>query len=96
MTAMHLTLAPSVPFQEAEDTLRLARLAVESIYGPERTGLEAQVDIDREARLFTINVSRRVGRTLALVFAGYARREFGPGSVLVEHVAINRQAVEAA
>jgi len=81
MNAMYVTIASSVPFKEAEDTLRLARLGVESIFGPERTEFEVQVTIDHDARRFVIDVSRRVGRTLAMVFVGYARREFGEGAV---------------
>lgn len=91
MNAMHVTLDRTVPFKEAEDTLRLARLAVESIYGAQRTELEVLVDIDSDARRFIIDVSRRAGKTLALVFTGYARREFGPDCVMVEHTVPRRQ-----
>ncbi len=93
MTTMHVTLDRTVPFNEAEDTLRLARLAVESIYGPQRAEFDAPVDIDRVARTFIIDVSGRVGKTLALVFTGYARREFGPESVVVEHAMSPRHLV---
>ena len=72
-------------FEEAEGTLRLARLAVESLFGLERTNLEANVTVDRHRRRFAIDVSQRVGRTLALVFAGYARREFDADDMHVEH-----------
>src|SRR4051812_18851825 len=85
MNAMNVTIDSSISFKDVEDTLRLARLAVESIYGVERPALEAHIDIDRRERRFVFDTSRRVGRTLALVFCGYARREFGPGAMQVEH-----------
>jgi hypothetical protein len=88
---MQFILGPLVPLAEAVDTLRLARMAAESLHGRERIDLEASVAVDRVRRVFSFDTSRRPGRTLALVFAGYARREFGPENVVVEHEMNQRQ-----
>ncbi len=69
-----------VPIDEVAGTLRLACLAAESLHGADRVRLEARYDIDRGARTVAIDMSSEAGKTLAVVFSGYARREFGEGS----------------
>lgn len=88
---MRITLAPSVSMTEAQGTLRLAQLAVESVFGPEQVTFDAPVCVDHASRRFVFQVSHRAGRTFALVFVGYARREFGPELVHVEHVMPGRR-----
>jgi len=70
-----------VAIDEIEGTLRLACLAVESLHGTERVQLEARYAIARAHRTVTITVMNDVGKTLALVFSGYARREYGEQAV---------------
>jgi hypothetical protein len=82
---MQFTLHEAVSMEEAKGTLALARMAVESLYGRDRVELEAAAHFDDAARQISFEVSRQVGRALALVFAGYARREFGADAVHVEH-----------
>jgi hypothetical protein len=84
-TTMRFMFDQSVPLREARETLKLAQMAVESLHGRERVEFEAPVAIDGIARMFEFDVSRRTGRTLALIFSGYVRREFGPEAVRVEH-----------
>lgn len=76
----------SVPMPEVEATLRLAQLAVESLHGEDRVRLEAKAAVDHAARTCVIDRTAEVGRTLALVFGGYVRREFGDGAVTVTRV----------
>ncbi|MCC7409534.1 MAG: hypothetical protein IT442_15830 [Phycisphaeraceae bacterium] len=71
------TFQDSVPMAEVESTLRLAVLAVESLHGEDRVRLEARAKVDRQARVCVIDTSLDVGRTLATVFGGFVRREFG-------------------
>ena len=80
-TIANFTFAESVPMHEVEATLRLARLAVQSVHGEDRVRLEARLDLDHSARTCRIDASTRTGRMLALVFSGYVRREFGEGMV---------------
>ena len=66
-----------VPMRDVEGTLRLARLAAESLHGQDRVALESATAFKRSDRKVAIDTSTEVGRTLAAVFLGYARREFG-------------------
>jgi hypothetical protein len=73
----------SVPMTEVAGTLQLARLAAESVHGTERVELDAVATLDRRARRVAIDTTTPSGHTLALVFLGYARREFGADTVTV-------------
>ena len=79
----------SVPMAEGEATLRLALLAVECLHGEDRVHLEARATIDRAARTCIIDLTAEVGRTLALVFGGYVRREFGRDAVDLVRVPVS-------
>lgn len=82
----------SVPMPEVEATLRLALLAVESLHGEDRLCLESPAKVDRARRICSVDMSTDIGRTLATIFGGYIRREFGADAVKVEQ---SPQAVEA-
>lgn len=84
--AIRFSFAASVCMQEVEATLRLAILAVQSLHGEDRVRLEAKAELDRDARVCVVDTTSRVSRTLALVFGGYVRREFGPEAVTVQHI----------
>lgn len=81
----------SAPMSEVETTLRLALLAVESLHGEDRVRLDAKFAIDRAARVCVIDAACEVGRTLVLIFGGYARREFGEGAVRMERASPPRK-----
>ncbi len=76
----------SVPMSEVRDTLRLAALATESVFGRRRVLLEADFDLSDDERACWFDTSTEVGRHLHQVFRGYACREFGPGSFRVSKV----------
>src|SRR4051812_41139968 len=67
----------NVPMRDVSGTLLLARLAAASLHGHERVALETACDLDRSTRTVSINANTDAGHTLALVFLGYVRREFG-------------------
>jgi hypothetical protein len=73
----------NVPMAEVAGTLQLARLAAESVHGAERVELDAIANLDRRDRRVAIDTTTPSGHTLALVFLGYARREFGADAVRV-------------
>lgn len=83
MSDSAITFLFSVPVSmpEVEATLHLARLAVESLHGEDRVAQETMASVDRASRTCVIDATREVGRTLALVFGGYVRREFGDDAV---------------
>ena len=70
-----------VAMREVEATLLLSRLAVASLHGDDRVRLQAQMKVDRAGRTCEIDTSSPVGQDLALIFAGFVRREFGDGAV---------------
>ncbi len=88
--SIRLVFDPHVPMAEVEATLRLARLAAECIHGAERVRLEARCGLDELIRAVEIDVSGRVGRTLALIFGGFIRREFGHDAVRLNRTAGQR------
>jgi len=73
-----------ISMREVKGTLHLARLAAESLHGIERVRLEAKYSADDADRLVVIDTGTEPGRTLAIIFAGYARREFGDEAVQME------------
>ena len=80
---VHLSFRPSVAMAQVSDTLELARLATESLHGPERVELDVRWEVDAAARTVAIDGTTEVGRTLAIVFLGFTKREFGNGAVQV-------------
>ena len=77
-------IGAGISMREVTGTLHLARLAAESLYGEERVELEVNCWADESERVVHVETDSEVGRTLAIVFAGYARREFGDGAVRME------------
>jgi hypothetical protein len=71
----------SVPMPEVEATLRLALLAAESLHGEDRVRIETRARLDRGGRACVIDTATEVGRTLAAIFGGYVRREFGEEAI---------------
>jgi hypothetical protein len=83
---LRYAFVPSVRMQDVEETLLLAMLAVESLHGEDRVRLETQFSVDQANSTVIIDATSDLGRTLALLFGGYARREFGAGAFLMQHV----------
>jgi hypothetical protein len=82
-TATRFVFDRHVSIKDMSGTLRLAQLAAESLHGQDRVELEASCSLDRDERCVVIQTVTEVGRTLAAVFLGYARREFGAEAVTV-------------
>ena len=82
-TTITFTFGTDVPMREVEFTLQLALLAVESLHGEDRVMLETGSRVDHPSRTCTIDTTSDTGRTLAVVFGGFARREFGDEAVTV-------------
>jgi hypothetical protein len=77
---------PDVPSHEVEGTFRLALLATETLFGTDRVAIDAVYRIDLDTRAIDVDRSNNVGGTLALVFLGYLRREFGPEAFRMKRV----------
>ncbi|QOJ04884.1 MAG: hypothetical protein HRU71_01265 [Planctomycetia bacterium] len=63
--------------REVEETLLLAVLAVESLFGESTVRLDASYSVDAPRRSCAIDASTEVGRSLSRVFTGFITREFG-------------------
>jgi len=74
----------SVPMHEVMETMLMAQLAIESIYGEDRAKLETSIGAYPRRRLILIGTANEIGVNLALVFMGYMRREFGGRSFTME------------
>ena len=74
----------SVPAQDLEDTFMLALLAVESMYGHSRVRMESRFNLDKQNRTCFIDAATKVGCDLASIFTGFATKEYGERSVLIE------------
>jgi hypothetical protein len=86
---VRFTFAKTASMEEVEGTLHLARLAVESLHGKDRVRLDAKFAIDRTTHTCMIDAACEVGRALAMIFAGYVRREFGDGAVRMERAGVS-------
>jgi hypothetical protein len=80
-SAVCFTFRSDVPFDEVEGTLELSRLAAGILHGHERVVLEAPSQVLHASRTIRIATHTRVGRTLSLMFLGFARGEFGDMAV---------------
>jgi hypothetical protein len=76
-----------VSMEEVEGTLELAQIAAESLHGRGRVELEASCETDVPERSVLIDARSDAGRTLALIFLGYVRREFGGSAFKMKRVA---------
>ena len=85
--AVEVDFDRQVALSDVADTLQLARLAAESLHGAETVELDAAASLDRRGRRVSIDTTSPTGHTLALIFLGYARREFGGAAVRVRRAA---------
>ncbi|MEK6676407.1 MAG: hypothetical protein AABZ47_12225 [Planctomycetota bacterium] len=76
------TFSPSVRFRDAEDTLMLSVMAVESLFGDARVRLDASYRLD-PLRSITVDGGTEVGSAVVKVFTRLLTREFGEDSFRV-------------
>ena len=88
--AIYFRLQPFASLASAEETLHLARFAVEGLVGRSRVQMEAQCLKNEASQAIVINVSRPAGLLVALIFAGLLSRQFGEDafSVAFLHIVI--------
>ena len=80
------TLGGQVSMRDAEETLLLAILGAESIYGAAQTRLDVAHSMNEDGRAFVIDAATAVGQDLNLLFTGFLLREFGQDSFRVERL----------
>ncbi len=80
------TFSQPVSMREVEETLLLAVLAVESLFGESTVRLDASFSIDSSRRACVIDASTDVGRAICRVFTGFVSREFGGDAFKIHRV----------
>jgi hypothetical protein len=73
--------------RDVEDTLLLAFLAAEGVFGEARVRMDGSYSQDREARTLTVDACTAVGQVTNAVFTAYIIKEFGRDSFTVRRLA---------
>jgi len=71
------TLSAHVSLADAEETLRLAMLAVEGLFGAARVRLDVHYHIVQELRSIHLDAANEPGQAVVRIFTGLLLREFG-------------------
>ena len=71
------TFDEAVPFNEIEESMFLATMAVESLHGRSSLRLDSAFTMDSHKQPVAVDASTTVGRDIARVFTGYLTRQFG-------------------
>lgn len=69
-----------VCLRDAEDTLFLALLAAEGIYGFSRVRMDAAYAVDPALRTIVVDSSTDVGQDVCGIYTSFLSREFGAGA----------------
>jgi hypothetical protein len=77
---------PDIGLRDVEDTLLLAFLAAEGVFGETRVRMDGSYSPDHESRTLTVDASTRVGQIVAAVFTAYIIKEFGRDSFTVRRL----------
>ena len=73
-----------VDLRDAEDTLLLALLAVEGIYGECRVRMDAAYAVDQTLGVIVVDGSTEVGQDVCGIFTAFLTREFCPRAFRVD------------
>ena len=76
-TTYRFEIDKSVPLTEAEQSLHLAMVAIEGLYGPAGVRLDARYHLDESGRAIEVDGSTPVGSSLVKIFTTLLLREFG-------------------
>jgi hypothetical protein len=89
-----------IALAQVEESIALAILAAEGVHGETQVRLDAGYYLDESRRTCVVDATTAVGETVARVFTGFLRREFGEEAFRVERVATDeplpRRALHAA
>jgi hypothetical protein len=72
--------------REAEDTLLLAMLAAEGLFGRCRVRMDSAWAVDRSINTIVIDAGTLVGLTISLIFTAFITAEFGADAFDVRRV----------
>jgi hypothetical protein len=75
-----------VALREAEDTLLLAILAAEGLFGEAQVRMDAGYAVDASIQTIIVDASTDVGQAVSAIFTAFILREFGRHAVDVRRV----------
>jgi hypothetical protein len=76
-----------IGLRDVKDTLLLAFLAAEAVFGEAVVRMEGSYSQDRQARTLTVDASTPAGQMVNTVFTTYMAREFGRDGFTVRRTA---------
>ena len=82
---------PDIDLKEAQDTLLLAVVAAEGIFGQARVRMDADYHLDPTINVIIVDADTVVGQVVNQVFTAFISREFGRGRFLVRRVELVAQ-----
>jgi len=77
-----------IDMKDVEDTLLLAVMAAEGIFGEASVRENHRVSEDRDARAIAVDASTPVGQVVNLIFASYIAKEFGPENFAMHRLTV--------
>ena len=86
--AYRYRFSEDIDIQDAEDTLRLALVAAEGIFGRTRIRMDAWYAVDETINVIIVDASTLVGMTVNLIFTAFITVEFGSGEFDVRQVGL--------
>ena len=84
--AYRYRFAPHIGLQDAADTLLLAILATEGLFGAARVRMDLALAADEAIGVIIVDASTEVGQAVNGIFTAFLSREFGPGAFCVKRV----------
>jgi hypothetical protein len=75
-----------IDLRDAEDTLLLAILAAEGLFGEAQVRMDAGYAVDHSIHTVIVDASTDVGQAVSAIFTAFALREFGRCAVDVRRV----------
>lgn len=79
-------MGKTVPLNEAEQSLHLALIAVQGLFGQARVRMDAAYHVDESRRVIVVDGTTEVGAALVRVFTELLLREFGGTAFRVRRV----------
>lgn len=70
-------------WDEVIGTLQLAIIAAEALHGEEAVYIWSKLQRDDNLRLITVDANNEIGQTIATIFSGLSRREFGADCISI-------------
>ena len=71
------TFKRHVPIDDVQDSLTLAIIGAENLFGRSKLRLDGWWKLDRQRRSCIVDASTEVGESIARLFTGYLSKEFG-------------------